>query len=361
VETVEDLQDAIDLGRLQQLIGVGPKTAQYWLRAIGEQREGVPIYRALDYANELIALLGRTLPEVNVEVAGALRRLDEWIVEIELAASDLDSVRSFLADSAAVAALPVPVTVTGPKPRDERPGVVAMADLRGDLHCHSDWSPDGRQTLSQLVRAAADRGYEYVGITDHAIGLRFGGLDADRVNAQRAEIVHLRAEHPSIKILHGMELNIDRDGSVDFEEELLEWLDYTVAGAHSLLNLGRNEQTTRMLRAVSNPQVDIIAHLTGRRIGIRPAIELDLAAIFSAAREHGTALEVNGHLDRLDLSAELIGAARKEGVLFAANSDAHRVSELSNAGNAVTLLQRGGAPPAAVINCLDLESLRRKL
>jgi DNA polymerase (family 10) len=134
-----------------------------------------------------------------------------------------------------------------------------------------------------------------------------------------------------------------------------------VAGFHSFLSLGADDQTARALKAVANPQVDIIAHLTGRRIGIRPPIELDLPVVLRAAAANETILEVNGHLDRLDLSVELIEMAVDYGVLFVANSDAHRPDELANVENACVLLERAGVGPASVVNTWSLGALKTRL
>jgi len=228
--------------------------------------------------------------------------------------------------------------------------LVGTEHLRGDLHVHSDWSPDGRQTIEDLVQSARAWGLDYIAITDHAKGLRFGGLDEERLESQREAIDRIRPQYPDIVILHGSELNIDRNGDVDFDDGVLARLDFTVAAVHSHFALDKAEQTRRLLKAISNPKVNVIAHLTGRRIGIRPPIELDAELVLSAAAEHGTALEVNGHLDRMDAPAELVGRGRELGVLFAANSDAHKGVELANVGHSVGILQRGLVTHRTVVN-----------
>jgi DNA polymerase (family 10) len=142
---------------------------------------------------------------------------------------------------------------------------------------------------------------------------------------------------------------------------VLSWLDYTVAGLHSFLSLEQDEQTARVLAAIDNPEVDIIAHLTGRRIGIRPPIDVDLPAVFTAAADRGTILEVNGHLDRLDLSADLIKSAVGQGIEFVADSDSHRAAEFGNVENACVLLQRAGVSAESVVNTWSLQALRTRL
>jgi DNA polymerase (family X) len=235
--------------------------------------------------------------------------------------------------------------------------LIEVEDLRGDLHLHSDWSPDGRQTIEELVEAAKARGLDYIAITDHAKGLRFGGLDEERIAQQRAAIEQIRPRYPEIVILQGSELNIDRDGNVDFDDDVLGGLDFAIAAVHSFFTLNRNEQTRRVLNAIANPKIDVIAHLTGRRIGIRPPIKLDIEEILTAAVEHSTALEVNGHLDRMDVSAKIVARAAPLGALFAASSDAHRTHELSNVAHSVGILQRGGVTRDQVINTWGADEL----
>ena len=205
--------------------------------------------------------------------------------------------------------------------------------------------------------AARSRGLHYVAITDHAKGLRFGGLDEERIEQQRLTIERIRPRYPDIVILHGSELNIDRNGQLDFDDELLEGLDFGLAAIHSLFTLNRDEQTARLLTAIANPRVNVIAHITGRRIGTRPPIQFDTDRVLAAAAEHRTAIEVNGHLDRLDASADMVDRARRLGALFAANSDAHRPDELSNAGYSVAILQRGLVTDDLVVNAWHVDDL----
>jgi DNA polymerase (family 10) len=228
--------------------------------------------------------------------------------------------------------------------------VVRLGDVRGDLHLHSALSPDGRLSLEEILLEAVDRGYEYVLITDHTSGLRFGGLDEAGLEAQAAAIETTRSSFPDLVVLHGAELNIARDGSLDIDDATLSRLDLAVAGLHSFFDLDRSEQTERLVTALSHPVVRVLAHPTGRRIGARPGVDLDLEAVIAAAVEHDVALEVNGHRDRLDLSAVDAEVAVSAGALLAANSDAHRIGEMDNVANAVATMQRGGVRPESVVN-----------
>jgi DNA polymerase (family 10) len=239
-------------------------------------------------------------------------------------------------------------------PVERAADVVRLDQIRGDLHIHTDRSPDGRMSLADVLREAVDRGYEYVLVTDHTSGLRFGGLDEQGLVEQRAEIDEARSRFPDLVVLHGAELNIDRYGGLDVDDETLGLLDLAVAGIHSHFDLDRAEQTARVLTALDHPMVRVLAHPTGRRIGIRPPLELDLEAVIAAAVEHRVALEVNGHRDRLDLSAGLVEMAEAAGALLAADSDSHRVGEMGNVANSVATMQRAGLTPASVVNTMPV-------
>ncbi|HET9202070.1 MAG TPA: PHP domain-containing protein [Acidimicrobiia bacterium] len=228
--------------------------------------------------------------------------------------------------------------------------VIRLGHVRGDLHLHSDLSPDGRMSLDEILIEAVDRGYEYVLITDHTSGLRFGGLTEAGLEDQAAAIEEVRPRFPDLVVLQGAELNITRDGDLDIGDETLSRLDLAVAGLHSFFDLTRDEQTARIVRALSHPVVRVLAHPTGRRIGARPAVELDIEAVIAAAIDHDAALEVNGHRDRLDLSATHAALAVSAGALLAADSDAHRVGEMGNIANSVATMQRAGVSPESVVN-----------
>jgi DNA polymerase (family 10) len=233
-------------------------------------------------------------------------------------------------------------------------GVILTGQINGDLHLHTDLSPDGRMSLFEILAEAVEREYEYVLITDHTTGLRFGGLDSAGLQHQRTIIEEGRARFPDLVVLHGAELNIDRDGSLDIDDEALGRLDFAVAGLHSHFDLERFEQTARVLTALSHPAVRVLAHPTGRRIGTRPAIDLDIDAVIAAAVENHVALEVNGHRDRLDLSAEHAALAVVGGAVLAANSDAHRIGEMGNIVNSVATMQRAGIAPSSVVNTMSV-------
>jgi DNA polymerase (family X) len=256
-------------------------------------------------------------------------------------------------------------TVWIPPPARESPQAIQVSPelilpqmIRGDLHVHSVASPDGRMSLDDVVETLSDAGYEYAVVTDHTIGLRFGGLDEAGLRRQRLEIEAVNMRHPRFALFQGAEVNIGRDGTLDVDDATLSSLDLVVAGVHSHFDLPEADQTERVVRALGHPAIRVLAHPTGRRIGLRPPLRLDVDRVLDAARRHAVALESNGHRDRLDLSSELARRAADHGVMFAANSDAHRPGEFANLDNAVATLQRAGVERPAVINALPLGEFR---
>jgi DNA polymerase (family 10) len=233
------------------------------------------------------------------------------------------------------------------------PDLVTVDDIRGDLHVHSKWSGDGRSTLEDMIATASARGLEYVGLTEHGEDLSINGLSREEIAAEREVIAGLREQYPALTILHGAELNIAGDGHVDYDDEVLSRFDWCVASVHSLFDLPQAEQTERVIRAIQNPWVDAIGHLTGRRIGRRPGIELDFPAVFAAAAEAGTALEINSHLDRLDVpAAELRTAMAVPGLRFTISTDSHHVREYENLTWGVANARRGWVEKDRVVNTL---------
>jgi DNA polymerase (family 10) len=240
--------------------------------------------------------------------------------------------------------------------RDGRlPRCAGVADLRGDLHDHTDWSGDGRMTMRDLIDAAMARSWEYLAITDHAEDLRINGLDRATMLRQRDELRALQRRHDDVAVLHGAELNIGPDGSVDYDPDFVAGYDWTVASVHSLFDLDVAEQTARVVTAIRNPGVHAIGHLTGRRIGRRAGIRIDVDAVLDACATTGTALEVNCHLDRLDAPAEVLREAAARGVFVVISTDAHRLGDLDNHRWGVRLARRGRVPAELVANTWPVE------
>ncbi|HKJ56995.1 MAG TPA: DNA polymerase/3'-5' exonuclease PolX [Nitriliruptoraceae bacterium] len=230
-----------------------------------------------------------------------------------------------------------------------------VSDLRGDLHFHTDWSGDGRDTMDDMVAAAADRGLAYVAITDHAEDLRINGLSREQMLEQRRVVRTLEQERGDIRLMHGTELNIGADGSVDYDQAFVDGFDFCVASVHSHFNRPVAEQTARIVTAVRNPAVNVIGHLTGRKLGRRPGIEVDLEPIFSACVETGTAIEVNAALPRLDASAQVIHAGIAAGVTFVVSTDSHAIKELDRVHHGAAQARRAGLEPSSVANTWPLD------
>ena len=238
------------------------------------------------------------------------------------------------------------------------PSLVEFGDMRGDLHAHTDWS-DGRNTLRDMVEAAKALGLEYFAITDHSVSSTVAnGLDKQRLLEQVKQVRELDADIEGITLLAGSEVDIRKDGRLDFPEEILAQLDIVVASVHSHFSLTEAEMTRRMIRAIENPFVKIIGHPTGRLLGRRPMYPLNVDEIIEAAAENNTVLEINGSPSRLDLGPEFVRKAKRAGVRLAVNTDAHAIAQLAHRQYGVNVARRGGLTKADVINTYPLEKLR---
>ncbi|HSZ40778.1 MAG TPA: DNA polymerase/3'-5' exonuclease PolX [Trebonia sp.] len=236
---------------------------------------------------------------------------------------------------------------------DGLPCVVMEKDLQGDLHTHTNLT-DGVASLPEMIAAAERRGYAYYAVTDHAPDLVMQRMTDEKILAQREEL--RRLESP-MYLLHGTELNIAPDGSVDWDGDFLAGFDMCVASVHSHFDMDRHEMTRRFITACENPYVNVIGHPLTRKIGRRPPVDVDLGELFRACARTGTALEVNASPSRLDLPSEHIRAARDAGVKFAIDTDAHSVPNLGNMPYGIGTAQRGWLEPSDVINCWPLEKL----
>lgn len=235
------------------------------------------------------------------------------------------------------------------------PALVEVEHLRGDLHDHSTWSGDGRSSMEDMVAAAAERGYAYFALTDHAENLRINGINRAGMLEQRKQLRKLQDQYPDMRLLHGSELNIGIDGTVDYDADFLAGFDWCVASVHSHFRRPPDQQTARLVAAMRNPNIHAIGHLSGRKVGKRPGIEFDLDVVLEAAVETGTAIEINSDLNRLDATADVIREGARRGVTFVISTDAHMVKELDNARHGVRQARRGGLPPDQVANTWDVD------
>lgn len=238
------------------------------------------------------------------------------------------------------------------------PHLVTVNDLRGDLHVHTTWS-DGRDSLADMVAAAARLGLDYVGISDHSKALAMArGLDADRVRRQWEEIDAINATSPGIVVLKACEVDVLSDGSLDHDDELLAGFDWVTASLHSGFRQSEAQLTRRVLAAIDHPLVNVVGHPTGRMFGRRDGYPVDLDAIVDRARATGTILEINAQPKRLDLNAEMARRALAGGVTLSIGSDAHSTSELAVREYGILTARRAGAERSRIVNCLPLDDLR---
>lgn len=238
------------------------------------------------------------------------------------------------------------------------PVLVQESDLRGVLHAHSTWS-DGHNSIREMAEGCIARGYSYLGLTDHSKAAAYaGGLDEQRLRQQHEEIDRLNDEFAGrFRILKGTECDILRDGTLDFADEVLASLDFVVASIHSLFNLSLEEQTQRMLRAISNPYVDIIGHPTGRILLGRPGYAIDMEAVIEAAATHGVCIEINASPSRLDLDWRLLRRARDRGIKIPIDPDAHTLAGLDDMRYGIGIGRKGWLRASDVLNTLETEAL----
>jgi DNA polymerase (family 10) len=238
------------------------------------------------------------------------------------------------------------------------PELVQVSDLKGVLHAHSTWS-DGHNSIREMVEACLQRGFSYLGITDHSkIAAYAGGLNEDALKRQGEEIDRLNEEYKGrIRIFKGIECDILRDGALDFSDEVLATLDFVVASIHSQFGLSQEEQTQRMLRAVANPYVDIIGHPTGRLLLSREGYPLDIEALIDAAAEHGTCIEINAHPSRLDLDWRYLRRARDKGIKIPINPDAHSLDGIDVMRYGVGIARKGWLRAGDVLNTFSAEEV----
>lgn len=245
--------------------------------------------------------------------------------------------------------------------KGELPDLVKLEDIKGDLHCHSDWN-GGSHSIEQMAEWAVNHDYDYLGISDHTKFLKIEhGLDEKQLKKQKKEIEELNqkfeAQGSDFKILQGAETNILKDGSIDIEDEALEDLDYVIAGIHSHFGVNEQQMTDRIVKAMNHPQVDVISHPTGRILKQRDEYESDFEKILKVAQETGTVLEVNSSPQRLDLNDVNVKQAIEAGVKLIINTDAHQKSQLRYMKYGVYQARRGWAEKEDVVNTRSLDKL----
>ncbi len=243
----------------------------------------------------------------------------------------------------------------------EVPDLVELKDIKGDLHVHSDWD-GGENSIADLAKEAMKRRYQYIGISDHTKFLRIeNGLNENQLLEERKEIDKLNEKFKkqgiNFRVLQGCETNIMEDGSVDIKDEALAKLDYVIAGVHSLMKMPKDQMAERIIKAMRNPNIDIISHPTGRILKRREEYQIDFDKILQVAKETGTILEINASPDRLDLKDTNIRKAKETGVKMIINTDTHQKEQLDQMEYGIAQARRGWAEPKDIINTLPVDKL----
>lgn len=237
------------------------------------------------------------------------------------------------------------------------PRLLEMKDIKGDLHIHSKWS-DGSHTFDELVAAAKARGYRYIAITDHSKGLGIArGLSEEKLMDEKREIEAINKKLRGFTLIAGVEVDIRSDGRMDFSDEALKEVDFVVASIHSGFRQNREQLTKRLVAAIKNPYVSVIAHPTGRLIGERDSYDVDIDHILKVAKETGTAIEINAYPLRLDLNDIYAKRAKELGIPIAIGTDAHIISQFNYMVYGVSIARRGWLEKADVLNTLDADML----
>jgi DNA polymerase (family 10) len=421
VRTLAELREAAEAGRLQEVPGIGPETERKLLAALAREPQAAAptpllLHRSRPLVESIAEALGGTaagdprrwrdaserlavvvaadeaapvlerfeaLPQIVSVIERSDRRALGVTVEgvpVELVVAGPGSFGTELVRAtgspefvAALEPLPdapdeegvfaalgipfVPVELREAGLQGEPPTLVELADIRGDLHCHSTWS-DGKATILEMGQAARERGYEYLAICDHTVSVgAVQGLDADGVRRQAEEIAAANEQVAPFRLLRGTECDIRRDGSLDLPDDLLAGLDWVQASVHAGQRDSREELTKRVLAALDSPYVSCLSHPTGRLINHRPPNAVDLEAVFARLAEQGRAVEVNGLPNRLDLRDEHVRLAREAGVRIVCSTDAHSTRGLGNMELSVATARRGGAGPSDVLNTRPLDEV----
>lgn len=241
--------------------------------------------------------------------------------------------------------------------RGNLPRLIELGDVRGDLHAHTDWS-DGTASLEEMAAAAEAAGLEYLAICDHSAGRAVAhGLQPERLRRQIELIRTYKPSRPGFRLLAGIEADIRSDGAIDCPDELLAELDFVVASVHSAMQQDEATMTRRIIRAIEHPHVDTIGHLTTRIVTHRPEVALDVSAVLAAAAQTGTAIEINGSLERLDIKDSYVRMANERGVVLSLGTDAHAIGTLGNLAYSVLVARRGWTQPAHVVNTWPVDTV----
>jgi len=241
--------------------------------------------------------------------------------------------------------------------RKKRAKLVQPSDLRGTFHVHTTWS-DGRNSMAEMLGASRERGFEYVGISDHSPNASYaGGLTVERLREQQKEIAVEEKQVAPMRVFRGTEADIMLDGSIDYGPKVLPWFDFVIASVHSRFAMPKDEMTERILTALDDPHVTFLGHMTGRLLLSREGYTFDFDRVFERAGERGVMIEINGNPNRLDIDWRLIKRALDRGVLFSINPDAHSIRELSAVISGTWVARKAGLSAKEIFNSLPVEAV----
>jgi DNA polymerase (family 10) len=247
----------------------------------------------------------------------------------------------------------------GAAEKDKLPDLVSLDDIRGDFHVHTN-ETDGRYPLKDMVEAAQEKGYEYLGISDHSKRVSVAnGMDEKRLRKQMEAIDELNSNLKKIRVLKSIEVDILKDGSLDLPDDVLKELDLVIASVHYYLDLSKKKQTDRILRALDNPHLTILGHPTGRKIGEREPYDLDMEKIMKRAKKRACFMEINAQPDRLDLSDIYANMAIDMGIKLAISTDAHTPSDLDNVKYGIGQARRGWCEKRDILNTYSWKELKK--
>ena len=348
----EDVTDVVSRGETRSTVHVRPEF-QVDLRVVPDESYGAALHYFTGSKAHNIAVRQRGVDrDLKINEYGIFEGEDERVggeeEEEVFDAVDMDFVPPELREDRGE----IEAAADG-----ELPELVTLDDIRGDLHSHTT-ATDGRDDLEEMAEAAKSYGHEYLGISDHSKAVTVaGGLDGDELREQMEAIDEMNEKIDGLELLKSCEVDILEDGSLDLPDDVLEELDYTICSVHSKFNLDRDEQTERFIRAMDNPNCNILGHLTGRMIGTREAYALDVERILKAAAEGDVVIEINAQPKRLDLRDVHAQQAREIGVAIAINTDSHATEQLANIRYGVDQARRGWLEADNVINTQPLDEL----
>ncbi|MCF8001154.1 MAG: DNA polymerase/3'-5' exonuclease PolX [Halanaerobiales bacterium] len=243
---------------------------------------------------------------------------------------------------------------------DQLPNLITIDDIKGDFHVHSNYS-DGTLSIEEMVKAAKERGYNALAFTDHSQSLNIAnGLSVERVKKQWKEIEEVREKHPKFLILKGIEVDIKKDGTLDYDDEILSGFDLVIASVHNNFNLPADQMTNRIVKAMENPHIDILGHPTGRMLGNRTPFEFDYDKVLETALENDVILEINASPSRFDLNDEMAMDAIRSGVKLTINTDAHHPDQYNYMEYGIYIARRAWAEKDNIINTYGPEQLKKQ-